>query len=79
MVDCLTDNVNRSASDVKSAITKGGGKPAESGSVLFNFSRLGCILVEGAEEEALFEAVMEAGGEDMSPVPETPGTYKVSH
>ena len=37
LIECLTDNVNRSASDVKAAITKGGGKVADPGSVAFNF------------------------------------------
>lgn len=43
IVECLTDNVNRSASDVKAAMTKGGAKPAEPGSVAFNFQRRGMV------------------------------------
>lgn len=43
IVECLTDNVNRSASDVKAAMTKGGAKPAEPGSVMFNFQRQGLV------------------------------------
>jgi transcriptional/translational regulatory protein YebC/TACO1 len=43
IVECLTDNVNRSASDVKAAMTKGGAKPAEPGSVMFNFQRRGLV------------------------------------
>lgn len=42
-MECLTDNVNRSASDVKAAMTKGGAKPAEPGSVMFNFQRQGVV------------------------------------
>jgi len=48
LVECLTDNVNRSASDVKSAITKAGGKWAEAGSVMFNFQKKGVLMI-GAE------------------------------
>jgi hypothetical protein len=43
IVECLTDNVNRSASDVKAAMTKGGAKPADPGSVMFNFQRQGVV------------------------------------
>jgi transcriptional/translational regulatory protein YebC/TACO1 len=46
-VECLTDNVNRSASDVKAAMTKGGAKPAEPGSVMFNFQRQGLVGAGG--------------------------------
>jgi transcriptional/translational regulatory protein YebC/TACO1 len=54
--------------DVKSAITKGGGKPADSGSVMFNFMRQGQVLVSGADEDELFEAAIEAGADDVQPV-----------
>lgn len=54
--------------DVKSAITKGGGKPADSGSVMFNFTRQGQVLVQDADEDAVFEAAMEAGADDVQPV-----------
>ncbi|KAG1678986.1 hypothetical protein FOA52_013049 [Chlamydomonas sp. UWO 241] len=78
IIQCLTDNLNRSASDIKSTITKAGCKVAEPGSVLFNFTRCGSVVVEGADEDALLEACMEAGGEDVVPVPEdedgTPST-----
>lgn len=46
-MECLTDNVNRSASDVKAAMTKGGAKPAEPGSVMFNFQRQGLVGAGG--------------------------------
>lgn len=42
---------------------------AEPGSVLFNFSRVGKVLVEGSSEDAVFEAAMEAGAEDVAGVP----------
>ncbi|GAX77862.1 hypothetical protein CEUSTIGMA_g5304.t1 [Chlamydomonas eustigma] len=82
IVECLTDNVNRSAGDVKAIITKSGNKVAEPGSVMFNFARCGAILVEDTKEDIIFEAAMEAGAEDVCPLPEdedgNPSTsYKV--
>lgn len=68
IIEALTDNVNRTAGDVKSAITKGGGKPADSGSVMFNFMRQGQVLVEGGDEDTVFEAAIEAGADDVIPV-----------
>ncbi|KXZ44773.1 hypothetical protein GPECTOR_62g888 [Gonium pectorale] len=69
IVFCLTDNLNRTASEVKPTITKAGAKVAEPGSVMFNFSRCGCIVVDGTNEDAVFEAAMEAGADDVEPVP----------
>ncbi|KAG2500500.1 hypothetical protein HYH03_001278 [Edaphochlamys debaryana] len=69
VVFCLTDNVNRTASEVKPTVTKAGAKVAEPGSVLFNFQRCGLIVVDGTTEDAVFEAAMEAGAEDVAPVP----------
>lgn len=57
-----TDNVNRSASDVKAAITKAGGKVADPGSVLFNFARQGLIMVDAAEGEGGKEGGRRAVG-----------------
>lgn len=51
IAECLTDNVNRSATDVRTAIVKAGGKMADSGSVLFNFQRCGVVMVVGSSEE----------------------------
>ena len=51
IAECLTDNVNRSATDVRTAITKGGGKMADSGSVVFNFQRCGLVFVQSSSEE----------------------------
>jgi transcriptional/translational regulatory protein YebC/TACO1 len=67
VVEVLTDNVNRSASDVRAAITKGGGKVAEPGSVSFQFSRQGlaAVVAPADQEDAVFEAAMEAGAEDV--------------
>ena len=73
----LTDNTNRTSAEVKSAVTKGGGKNAESGSVLFSFSKKGVLRVPGgpAEEEAVMEAALEAGAEDVEP--ESGAGYRV--
>ena len=51
VVECLTDNVNRSATEVRTAVTKAGGKMADSGSVLFNFQRQGLVFVRGQHSE----------------------------
>ncbi|CAL5229087.1 g12345 [Coccomyxa viridis] len=69
IMECLTDNVNRSATDVRTAIVKGGGKMADSGSVLFNFQRRGEIYVKGnaSTEEEVMDAAMDAGADDVQP------------
>ncbi len=66
LVEVLTDNRNRTASDVRSAFSKHGGSLAEPGSVGWQFSRRGIVLVDGAmsEDDAL-AAALEAGADDM--------------
>jgi YebC/PmpR family DNA-binding regulatory protein len=61
LVECLTDNKNRAAGDVRSAFTKAGGQLADPGSVAFQFARKGLIAVpkEGTTEDDVFEAVMD--------------------
>ncbi len=51
VMECLTDNLNRSASEVRAAVTKSGGKMADPGSVLFNFQRQGLVYVSAAADE----------------------------
>jgi len=69
IIEALTDNVNRTASDVRTAVTKTGGKMADVGSVLFNFSRTGLVMVNASEDEDMaLEAALEAGATDMQPV-----------
>jgi hypothetical protein len=51
VVECLTDNVNRSGAEVRTAVVKAGGKMADSGSVLFNFQRRGVVFVRCQSEE----------------------------
>jgi YebC/PmpR family DNA-binding regulatory protein len=67
LVDCLTDNRNRTASDIRSAFSKAGGNLAEPGSVAFLFTRRGQVVVEadGHQEDELLLAGLEAGMEDL--------------
>ena len=69
LVDVLTDNRNRTASDVRSAFTRSGGNLAEPGSVSFLFTRRGQVIVEaaGVEEDELMLVGLEAGMEDLEP------------
>ncbi len=63
LVECATDNINRTYPDVKVAFTKHGGSIAEKGSVAFLFDQKGVLLVKGSGEEFLLQ-VLEAGAED---------------
>jgi YebC/PmpR family DNA-binding regulatory protein len=67
-VECLTDNRNRAAADVRTAFTKNGGSLAEPGAVNYLFSRTGVIIVpkDGVEEDDILLAGLEAGIEDVS-------------
>ena len=67
IVQCLTDNRNRAAADVRSTLSKNGGSLAENGSVSFNFERKGQIVVpsEGVDFDSLFDIAAEAGAEDV--------------
>lgn len=68
IIEALTDNVNRTAAEVRTAVTKSGGKMADSGSVLFNFSRTGLLMVRAEEDEdTTFEAAIDAGASDVEP------------
>ena len=68
IVEALTDNRNRTASDVRSAFTKHGGALGESGSVNFMFDRIGLIEFDAkvTDFEKFFEAALEAGANDCS-------------
>lgn len=63
LVECATDNVNRTYPDVRLAFSKHGGNIAEKGSVAFQFDRKGMILIKGSGEELLLQ-VLDAGAED---------------
>ena len=66
LIDVLTDNRNRTASDVRSAFTKFGGAMAEPGAVSWQFSRRGVILVDGKlDEDTVMNAALEAGADDV--------------
>ena len=66
MVDCLTDNRNRTVADVRHAFTKFGGNLGADGSVAYLFNKVGLIsFPAGADEDAVMEAAIEAGAEDV--------------
>lgn len=67
-VECLTDNRNRTAADVRASFSKMGGNLGTSGSVAFQFDRIGEIVLEKGtdfDEDEFMLAVAEAGGNDM--------------
>jgi YebC/PmpR family DNA-binding regulatory protein len=68
IVEVLTDNRNRAAANVRAAFSKNGGNMGETGSVSFMFDRVGQIVYPAAAggEEAIFEAAIEAGAQDVS-------------
>ena len=69
LIECLTDNRNRAAAEVRTAITRNGGNQAESGSVAYLFGRKGIILVtktEGLTEDDVLLAVLESGAEEVN-------------
>jgi YebC/PmpR family DNA-binding regulatory protein len=67
MVEVLTDNRNRAASDVRYVFSKNGGKLGTSGSVAYLFERKGVILVpkDSVDEDELMELAIESGAEDV--------------
>ncbi len=85
IVDAMTDNKNRTAAEVRAAFTKNGGNLAETGSVSFMFDRNALITYpkETADEEAMFEAALEAGAENCELVEaeadsEGPSVYEIT-
>jgi YebC/PmpR family DNA-binding regulatory protein len=68
IVEAMTDNRNRTVSDVRAAFVKAGGNLAETGAVSFMFRRVGEIVFDAkaAGADALFEAAIEAGAEDIA-------------
>jgi len=67
MVDCLTDNRNRTVSEVRHAFTKAGGNLGTDGSVAYMFVRTGILMYPaGSDEDAIMEAALEAGAEDVT-------------
>ncbi len=72
IVEVLTDNRNRSASNVRACFTKNGGTLGETGSVAFMFDRVGEIVYnpEAGDEDAIMEAAIEAGADDVQSGPD---------
>jgi YebC/PmpR family DNA-binding regulatory protein len=69
IVECLTDNRNRTTSEVKNIFTRNGGSLAEPGAVAWQFHRKGMIIVDktsGVDEDELMLAALEAGAEDIA-------------
>jgi len=66
MVDCLTDNRNRTVAEVRHAFTKYGGNLGADGSVNYLFNHVGQLLYpQGSDEDAIMEAAIDAGAEDV--------------
>jgi YebC/PmpR family DNA-binding regulatory protein len=67
IVEAMTDNRNRTASDVRSVFTKAGGNLAETGAVSFMFDRYGVVefAADVADADAMLEAAIEAGADDV--------------
>src|SRR4030081_2204294 len=68
LIECLTDNRNRAASDVRVAMTRNGGSMADPGSVSYLFNRKGVVIVAkgGLSEDDVLAAVLEAGAEEVN-------------
>ena len=68
LVEALTDNRNRAASDIRSYFTKSGGNLGETGSVAFMFDRTGIIEYDAkvASDDAMLDAAIEAGADDVT-------------
>ena len=65
MVECLTDNRNRTVAEVRHAFSKCGGNLGTDGSVAYLFSKKGLLTFVGVDEDALMDAALEAGADDV--------------
>jgi YebC/PmpR family DNA-binding regulatory protein len=68
LIECLTDNKNRAAAEVRTIMSRNGGQMADPGSVAYNFSRKGVVSVsktDGVSEDDILLAVLEAGAEEV--------------
>ena len=70
MVETQTDNKNRTAAEIRHLFTKHGGNLAGSNSVAWMFRRKGIFLLENASPDAVLEATLEAGADDVRPAGE---------
>ena len=68
LIECLTDNRNRAATEVRTAMSRNGGSMADPGSVSYMFSRKGVVIVPkaGTSEDDVMMAVLEAGAEEVN-------------
>ncbi len=74
LVECLTDNRNRAAADVRAALTRNGGSMADPGSVAYLFARKGVVIVPkgpGATEDDVLAAVLDSGAEEVNDLGES--------
>ena len=73
LIECLTDNRNRAASDVRVAMTRNGGNMADPGSVSYLFNRKGVVIVPKGElgEDDVLGAVLDAGAEEVNDLGDT--------
>ncbi|TDD61451.1 YebC/PmpR family DNA-binding transcriptional regulator [Kribbella antibiotica] len=77
LIECLTDNRNRAAADVRTAMTRNGGSLADPGSVAYLFHRKGVIVVNKEQdgksysEDDVMEAVLEAGADEVNDIGES--------
>ena len=74
LIECLTDNRNRAAAEVRTLMTRNGGTMADPGSVAYNFARKGLIVVsksDGLSEDDVLTAVLDAGAEEVNDEGET--------
>ena len=66
MVDCLTDNINRTVSEVRNSFSKSGGNLGTDGSVSYLFTKIGTLTYpSGSNEDMIMETALEAGAEDV--------------
>ncbi|QFG26439.1 YebC/PmpR family DNA-binding transcriptional regulator [Actinomadura sp. WMMB 499] len=72
LIECLTDNRNRAASEVRVALTRNGGSLADPGSVSYMFTRKGVVIVpkNGTSEDDVMMAVLDAGAEEVNELDE---------
>lgn len=70
IIECATDNINRTMPEVRTALTKHGGRMAEKGAVAYQFERKGMVRVKGVGEELALKAI-DAGAEDIVEDPST--------
>jgi YebC/PmpR family DNA-binding regulatory protein len=67
IVECLTDNRNRTGAEVRNVFTRNGGSMAEPGAVGWQFARKGVIVLPGSlDEDKIMEVAVEAGAEDLT-------------